>query len=405
MTKLHYGWAVVAAGALITWMAMGALLALPVFLAPISADTGWSRGGIGFAMTLNFLTMGIGSAVWGGLSDRYGPRMILLVGVVLLGIGMALASRATSLLQFQAVYGLLIGIAAGSLMVPLMSTVTLWFDKHRALAVSLVSSGIGVAPMTVSPFAASLVATHGWRTAELILAVAVVVLLVPAALVVRRPPHMPAAVSAGGLGGIELKAATRRALRSRPFVVLSLTFFACCATHAGPIFHTISYAIGCGLPPMTAVTIYSVEGFAGLVGRLLFGVLGDRLGVKRMIVAGLVVQALAAGAYMRANGLGDFYAVAFVFGMAYGGVMPLYSALARDYFAPQIMGTVLGAMTLLSGLGMALGPALGGWVYDHFHTYTWMYLGSLAVGLGAGAIALALPRVRPTAVRAPLAAA
>lgn len=394
MTKLHYGWVVVGAGALITWMAMGALLSLPVFLAPISADTGWSRGGIGFAMTLNFLTMGIGSAVWGNLSDRYGPRVILLVGVVLLGAGLALASRSTTLLQFQAIYGLLIGVAAGSLMVPLMSTVVLWFDNHRALAVSLVSSGIGVAPMTVSPFAATLVTTHGWRTSQLILAAAVVVLLIPAALCIRRPPHMPAATAAGGVGGPELKAATRRALRSRAFIVLSLTFFACCATHAGPIFHTISYAIGCGLPPMTAVTIYSVEGFAGLVGRLVFGVLGDRVGVKRMIVIGLVTQALAAGSYILASGLGDFYVVAFVFGMAYGGVMPLYSALARDYFAPQIMGSVLGAMTLLSGLGMALGPALGGWVYDHFHAYTWMYLGSLAVGLGAGAIALALPRVR-----------
>jgi MFS family permease len=248
--------------------------------------------------------------------------------------------------------------------------------------------------MTVSPFAATLVTTHGWRTSQLILAAAVVVLLIPAALCIRRPSHMPAATAAGGLGGPELKAATRRALRSRAFIVLSLTFFACCATHAGPIFHTISYAIGCGLPPMTAVTIYSVEGFAGLVGRLVFGVLGDRVGVKRMIVVGLVTQALAAGSYILASGLGDFYVVAFVFGMAYGGVMPLYSALARDYFAPQIMGSVLGAMTLLSGLGMALGPALGGWVYDHFHAYTWMYLGSLAVGLGAGAIALALPRVR-----------
>ena len=394
MTKLRYGWVVVGAGALITWMAMGALLSLPVFLAPISADTGWSRGGIGFAMTLNFLTMGIGSAVWGNLSDRYGPRMILLVGVVLLGAGLALASRSTTLLQFQAIYGLLIGVAAGSLMVPLMSTVVLWFDNHRALAVSLVSSGIGVAPMTVSPFAATLVTTYGWRTSQLILAVAVVVLLIPAALSIRRPSHMPAATAAGGLGGPELKAATRRALRSRAFIVLSLTFFACCATHAGPIFHTISYAIGCGLPPMTAVTIYSVEGFAGLVGRLVFGVLGDRVGVKRMIVVGLVTQALAAGSYILASGLGDFYVVAFVFGMAYGGVMPLYSALARDYFAPQIMGSVLGAMTLLSGLGMALGPALGGWVYDHFHAYTWMYLGALAVGLGAGALALALPRVR-----------
>jgi MFS family permease len=390
----RYGWVVVGAGALITWMAMGALLALPVFLAPISADTGWSRGGIGFAMTLNFLTMGLSSAVWGGLSDRHGPRLILLAGVVLMGAGLALAGRVTSLLQFQAVYGLLIGVAAGSLMVPLMSTVTLWFDRHRALAVSLVSSGIGVAPMTVSPIAARLVVQYGWRTSELILAVGVVLLLVPAALLIRRPDHMPAASAAGGVGGAELKLAVRRALRSRPFIVLSLTFFACCATHAGPIFHTISYAIGCGLPAMTAVTIYSVEGFAGLVGRLVFGVLGDKVGVKRMIVAGLVVQALAAGSYIFARGLGDFYGVAFVFGLAYGGVMPLYSALARDYFPPQIMGSVLGAMTLLSGLGMALGPALGGWIYDHFHAYTFMYLGSLAVGLGAAAIALALPRVR-----------
>ena len=397
MTKLNYGWVIVAAGALITWMAMGALLSLPVLLAPISADTGWTRGGIGFAMTLNFLTMGIGSAFWGALSDRYGPRMIVLLGVVLLGAGLALASRSTSLPEFQAIYGLLIGVAAGSLMVPLMSTVTLWFDKNRALAVSLVSSGIGVAPMTVSPFAATLVVAHGWRTSQLILAVAVIVLLVPAALCIRRPPHIPAAAAAGGMGGGELKAAARRAMRSRPFIVLSLTFFACCATHAGPIFHTISYAIGCGLPPMTAVTIYSVEGFAGLVGRLLFGVLADKVGVKRMIVAGLLTQALAAGSYVLATGLGDFYTVAFIFGMAYGGVMPLYSALARDYFAPQIMGSVLGAMTLLSGIGMALGPALGGWIYDHFHAYTWMYLGSLAVGLGAGAIALALPRARTSA--------
>ena len=394
MAKLNGGWVVVAAGAVLTWVAMGALLSLPVFLAPIAADTGWSRGGIGLAMTLNFLTMGVGSFVWGGLSDRHGPRGILLIGVLLLGAGLALASRSTSLLEFQVIYGLLIGVAAGSLMVPLMSTVTLWFDRHRALAVSLVSSGMGVAPMTVSPFAAQLVVDHGWRTAELILAIAVVVLLVPAALCVRRPPHMPPAVAAGGVGNAHLKLAAGRALRSRPFIVLSLTFFACCATHAGPIFHTISYALGCGLSTMAAVTIYSVEGFAGLVGRLAFGALADKLGVKRMIVAGLLTQALAAGAYVLATGLQDFYAVAFVFGMAYGGVMPLYSALARDYFAPQIMGTVLGAMTLLSGLGMALGPALGGWIFDHFHAYTWMYLGSLAVGLGAGAIALALPRVR-----------
>jgi len=125
-----------------------------------------------------------------------------------------------------------------------------------------------------------------------------------------------------------------------------------------------------------------------------FGFLGDKVGVKRMIVAGLLIQAIAAGSYVLARGLDDFYACAFVFGLAYGGVMPLYAALVRSYFAPEIMGSVLGGLTLISGIGMALGPALGGWAFDHFHAYTWMYLGSLAVGLGAAAIALTLPRAR-----------
>src|SRR5262249_20558398 len=156
---------------------------------------------------------------------------------------------------------------------------------------------------------------------------------------------------------------------------------------------------------MTAVTIYSVEGFAGLVGRLLFGALADRIGVKRMIITGLLIQAIAAGVYASVSRLGEFYTVAFIFGMAYGGVMPLYAALARAYFQPQIMGTVLGGMTLTSGVGMALGPAIGGWIYDNFHTYTWMYLGSLAVGLGAVAIGFALPRIRASDARMAVAAA
>ena len=174
--------------------------------------------------------------------------------------------------------------------------------------------------------------------------------------------------------------------------VLGATFFACCAAHSGPIFHTVSYAIGCGLPTFAAVTIYSVEGAAGLGGRLLFGVLADRLGAKRVLIAGLVIQAFAAASYLLVNQLGGFYAVAIVFGLAYGGVMPLYAVLARDYFGPRILGTVLGAATMLSSLGMALGPVLGGWLYDRYGSYAWMYIGSMAVGLGAVAIALIFPR-------------
>jgi MFS family permease len=183
----------------------------------------------------------------------------------------------------------------------------------------------------------------------------------------------------------------RDAFVSAPFIVLALTFFACCAAHAGPIFHTVTYAMTCGLAPLAAVSIYSVEGLAGLGGRLALGVLADRLGVKRVLIAGLLIQAVAAFAFVFASRLGEFYAVAATFGFAYGGVMPLYAVLAREYFGQRILGAVFGAAAMVSSLGMALGPALGGWIFDTFGRYTWMYIGSAAIGLGAVAIALAFP--------------
>jgi len=177
-------------------------------------------------------------------------------------------------------------------------------------------------------------------------------------------------------------------------LVLALTFFLCCAAHSGPIFHMVSYAMLCGVPAMAAVSIYSVEGLAGLGGRLLLGVLADRLGVKRVLVAGLLVQALAIATYLFVSRLGEFYLLATVFGAAYGGVMPLYAVLAREYFGQRIMGTVFGAMTMTSSLGMAFGPLAGGWIFDTFNSYRWLYLGSFSVALGAVAIALAFPRLR-----------
>jgi MFS family permease len=183
-----------------------------------------------------------------------------------------------------------------------------------------------------------------------------------------------------------------QALRSTPSIVLALAFFACCAAHSGPIFHTVSYAVGCGLPVTTAVTIYSMEGAAGLGGRLLFGVLGDRFGAKPVLVTGLAVQAVAAVSYLAVDQLGGFYAVALVFGMAYGGTMPLYASLAREAFPPRILGGVIGAMTLLSGFGMALGPLFGGWLFDRYGSYAWMYAGSLMLGLAAAGIVTRFPR-------------
>jgi MFS family permease len=395
VSERRYGWVMVALGAFMTCIAIGAMFSLAVFLRPISAATGWSITAVSSAMTLNFLAMGAAGFGWGALSDRIGPRLVVLAGALLLGLGLLLASRAQTPLQFQLSFGLLVGIAVGSFFSPMIAAVMGWITEHRGLAVSLVSVGVGVAPMTMSPFAAWLITQMDWRSAQAVIAVLVWATLVPAALFVRRPPPAPAAQPGAAEGA---SPGLRDAFFSLPFLVLAVTFFACCAAHAGPIFHTVTYAMTCGLAPLAAVTIYSVEGLAGLGGRLALGVLADRLGVKRVLIAGLLIQALAAAAFVLASRLGEFYAVAATFGFAYGGVMPLYAVLAREYFGQRILGAVFGAAAMVSSLGMALGPALGGWIFDSFGRYTWMYLGSAAIGLGAVAIAFAFPPF-PKAVR------
>jgi len=385
-----YRWVIVAVGALMTCVAIGAMFSLAIYLQPMSAATGWSRTGISSAMTLDFLVMGAAGFGWGALSDRFGPRIVVLAGAVLLGLALVLASRATSLLAFQLTYGLLVGLAAGAFFAPMIAAATGWFTDNRSLAVSLVSAGMGVAPMTISPFARWLISTYDWRIAMLTVGVMAWILLVPAALLVRRPPAAAAAGSAASqAAGNEPSMTAAEAFRSPQFIVLALTFFLCCGAHSGPIFHMVSYAIGCGIAPMAAVSIYSVEGLAGLGGRLLLGLLADRFGAKPVLVIGLMVQAFAIAAYLAVDRLGEFYALALVFGTAYGGVMPLYAVLARESFGQAIMGTVFGAMTMASSLGMAFGPWAGGRIFDAFNSYMWLYLGAAGVALGAVAVAFA----------------
>ena len=397
--KSHYRWIIVAAGGFMGCVAIGSIFSLPVFLQPISQNTGWSRTAIATAMTLDFITMGVASFGWGMVMDRFGPRLVLLAGSSLLGLGLVLASRADSVLEFQVLYGLVVGAGGGAIFAPLMATVTGWFDRHRSLAVSLVSAGMGMAPMTVAPIAARLVSTYDWRLSQLVIGIAVWALLLPPALLVRRAPALARTGSAHSAAW--LRSTARSALRSPQFAILALTYFCCCATHSGPLFHTVSYAMSCGLSVTAAVSIYSVEGVSGLAGRIVFGLLGDRFGAKRVFVSGLLVQAVAAGAYMFARQQSEFYTVATVFGFAYAGVMPLYAVLVRENFPLPVMGTMVGAASMASSLGMALGPLAGGLIFDTYGNYMWLYIGSFGIGLGAAAIMLAF---RP-APAAPLPAA
>ncbi|PYN89323.1 MAG: MFS transporter [Candidatus Rokuibacteriota bacterium] len=401
--RIFYGWFIVGSGIVITCVGVGAMLSLSVFLQPMSEAMGWSRTGMSTTALINWLCMGVSAFIWGALSDRFGTRAVVLSGGVLLGLGLVTASRAATLGQFQLLFGVLVGLAAGSFFAPLIATTTRWFTRNRSLAVALVSAGLSLGSTVVGPLARWLISSYDWRTAMLVIGDLAWLLIIPAALLVREPApsaDTPAAAAATTDGpGFTVA----QALTSPQFAAIALAFFACCAAHSGPIFHMITHAIDHGVSAMAATTVLSVAGLASLSGRIVCGLIADRIGAKKMLVIGLAMQAVAVSLYVFTTSLGSFYALAVLFGFSYGGVMPLYAILIREYFGARIMGTTFGAVSAVSTLGMALGPWAGGFFYDTLGGYFWLYMGSFGIGLGAVAIAFTFrpPRRAPAALPSP----
>jgi MFS family permease len=383
--KLFYGWVIVGAGIVVTCIGFGTALSLGVFLQPMSVATGWSRSSISAAAMVDFLCMGVASLFWGALSDRIGTRLVVISGGALLGLGLIIASRVETIGQFLLTYAL-VGAAAGSFYAPLTATVTRWFTQHRSLAVALVSAGIGLGSTTIAPLSRWLITAYDWRTALFVLGIIAWVLITAAGLLVRKPPVVAQTAGAAGARA-EREFTVAQALMTPQFAAIGLTHFACCVAHSGPIFHMVTDAIDCGVAPMAAATVIGVAGLSSVGGRVLCGLLADRFGAKETLIAGLMVQAVAISLYLFVRDISAFYALGMLFGLAYGGIMPLYATLVREYFGAKIMGTVFGAVAMLSTLGMAVGPWAGGWIYDNLGGYFWLYIASCAIGLGAVAIA------------------
>ena len=397
--KLHYGWVIVAVGIVVSCIGMGGIMSLGVFLQPMTASLGWSRAGVSSASTLAFLWMGVGGFVWGWLFDRYGARIVVLLGGLLQGLGLVMASQAQSLPVFLAIYGTAVGLAVGAIYVPLTAATASWFVRHRSLAVSLVSAGLALGTTLVAPLARWLIVTHDWRFAMLTLGLIAWAVILPAALLLRpAPTEAVSFVVPHGLGAAGTNMNLRQALKTPVFWSLALANFACCAAHSGPIFHMVSYAADCGVAPLTAATVLGAAGLAALSGRIICGLLADRAGAKRTLVACLILQAVAIALYLLARDLDTLYAVSALFGFSYGGAMPLYAILVREYFPAKIMGSVFGVVAMISTLGMALGPPVGGLLFDWYGGYGWLYVASSVIGAAGVFIAMT---VRPHRPRAP----
>jgi len=397
--RLFYGWIVVFAAATVVAFGQGSLFSLGVFLKPLEETMHWSRSAVSVTALINWMAMGIGSFCWGAVSDRLGSRFVTIGGGLLLGLSLVLSSQATALWHLHVTFGLGVGFAAGAFLTPLSATATKWFTTNRGLALGMISAGGGAGMLVLSPLTRWVTSAYDWRVAMIVLGDLAWLVVIPVALLVKNAPADMGAVALGGAATRQREFSTREVLRAPQFWAIALTHFACCAAHAGPIFHMVTHAIDQGVATMVAATVLGVSGLSSMGGRIVCGMIADRFGAKPTLLVGLAFQAVMVFSYLFTHDALSFYAAAVLFGISYGGVMPLYALVTREYFGEKVMGSAYGAVFLISTLGMGLGSWAGGYIHDAFGTYAWLFISSAAIGLMAMVLALTFraPRLAPMA--------
>jgi MFS family permease len=387
---IFYGWLVVAAGFAVTFVGFGCVYAFTAFVEPLQREFGASRGSVSVVFSLAaFLYFGLGS-VSGPLADRVGSRRLALIGMLLVGLGLAAVGAAQSLAQVYAVYGLAVGIGVGLSYVPAMGAVQRWFTRRRALASGLASSGIGAGTLVVPPLAALLVAHLGWRPAYVVLGVTAAIVGAGLALLIENDPRDRGLAPDGDPPGAAVApragATLRDAISSRRFLALYGACLACSFGVFVPFVHLAPYAVDHGVAPSSAVLLVSAIGVGSTIGRFLLGGLADRLGHDRSLIATYLAMALALIIWLVSTTFWPLAIFGFVFGSAYGGWVALLPAVAMDHFGGLNIGGVIGILYTSAGIGTLLGPSAAGFAFDLSGSYRLPIL----VSIGGNVIAAAL---------------
>lgn len=360
------------------------------FVKPMAAEFHASRGATALVFGLTAFAYFVLGAVTGPLVHRVGPRVMVIVGGVVLVVGVVLTSHVHAIWQAYLTYGLGVGIGVACCYVPLLAVVGGWFERRRNLAIGIAVSGIGLSSLFGSPISARLIKAHGWRHAYLVLAVAAAILLAIVAALIRTPPDFNHAPS------MRLGSAIRSPLFALSYgagLLGSITLFSV-------FVNLVPYAEDHGIRKVTAATLLSVVGGASIVGRNGLAVVAHRVRIPLVYAASFAGMAVTQLLWLVA---GRSYAMlalfAAIFGFSYGGFISLAPVLMAQLFGTEQLGGLVGVNYSSAGIGALFGPTIGAWLVDRTGHYTATIVVGLVCGLGATALLVVLTRVASTPAR------
>lgn len=390
-----FGWYIVAAAFVITFVGFGSAYTFGSFLEPLQREFGASRGSVSLVFSFaGFLYFAFG-LVSGPFADRWGVRKLAAAGMALIGLGLILAGQAHTLLQVYAAYSLGVGLGVGCAYVPTLGAVQRWFVKRRGVASGLAVSGIGVGTLVMPPLATWLIARLEWRTAYLVLGVLVIALGLAAAFVMADEPashnqHPDGlAPDAGALPHPREGISVREAVRTGTFRSL---YIACLIGSLGvfvPFLHLVPYAVEHGIPVTAGVWLLSAIGIGSTIGRFFLGGIADKIGRERFLVGMYLGMAASLAIWALSGTLAMLVVFAVVFGLFYGGWVAILPAIVADFFGAKNVGAIIGILYTSVAIGTLVGPSGAGYLYDLFHSYFLSIATSAASSAVAAAVTLA----------------
>jgi MFS family permease len=401
--RIFYGWFVVLAAFAVTFVGFGCAYTFSAFVESLQRDFGASRGSVSLVFSLaGFLYFGLG-IVSGPLADRLGSRGLAVAGMILTGLGLAAASRARSLAEVYAAYGIGVGLGVGCAYVPAIGAVQRWFVRRRGFASGLAVSGIGVGTLVMPPLASLLIGSLGWRGAYLALGALAAVVGGGLALLIENDPRDRGLGPDGDPPPSDAPPArpqgnsVRDAIRSWRFISLYAACLICSFGVFVPFVHLVPYAGDHGVAPASAVLLLGVIGVGSTAGRFFLGGLADRMGRQRSLFLMFTGMAVALAVWVIATDLWSLAAFAFVYGVFYGGWVAVLPAVVMDYFGGRNVSGIIGILYTSVAFGTLIGPSAAGFAFDLGHSYTVPILASAGANIVAAIIIASTSRTAASA--------
>ena len=375
-----YAWARLFASLALMTLGGVAMYGVVVVLPAVQAEFGVPRADAALPYTLTMIGFGVGGILMGVLADRFGVIVPVLIGALGLGSGLVLAGMSQSIVQFALVHGVLAGLlGCSATFAPLVADTSLWFTRRRGVAVAIVISGNYFAGAVWPPILQYLFDHAGWRAAYIGIGIFCVVVMLPLALMLRRkPPAIGAATSAAS---VSLAARPLGLSPNALTGLLCLAGLACCVAMSMPQVHIVAYCGDLGYGAQRGAEMLSLMLASGIVSRLGFGWIMDRIGGLRTLLLGSVLQGIALALFLPFNGLASLYVVSALFGLFQGGLVPAYPIIVREFFPPREAGTRVAIILMATLFGMAFGGWVSGAIFDATGSYRAAFVNGIAWNL------------------------